>query len=218
MLRNVGVHGLDHAYSDKEGILLVKLARMTVDSYVLDRTKPSPPSDAPPKLWGKSGVFVTLNLLEKGHARLRGCIGRPYPTQPLIEATIDSSVDSAVNDPRFRPVVSDELERIIVDLSVLTPPQKLEYSNPDELRNLVQVGRDGLIVSRGMMRGLLLPQVPVQYGWDTKTFLEHTCQKAGLPGDLWKEPEVEFMSFQAEIFGETTPRGEIVRNPEHPRC
>ena len=218
MLRNVGVHGLDHAYSDKEGILLVKLARMTVDSYVLDRTKPSPPSDAPPKLWGKSGVFVTLNLLEKGHARLRGCIGRPYPTQPLIEATIDSSVDSAVNDPRFRPVVSDELERIIVDLSVLTPPQKLEYSNPDELRNLVQVGRDGLIVSRGMIRGLLLPQVPVQYGWDTKTFLEHTCQKAGLPGDLWKEPEVEFMSFQAEIFGETTPRGEIVRNPEHPRC
>jgi uncharacterized protein (TIGR00296 family) len=218
VLRNVGVHGLDHAYSDKEGILLVKLARMTVDSYVLDRTKPSPPSDAPPKLWGKSGVFVTLNLLEKGHARLRGCIGRPYPTQPLIEATIDSSVDSAVNDPRFRPVVSDELERIIVDLSVLTPPQKLEYSNPDELRNLVQVGRDGLIVSRGMIRGLLLPQVPVQYGWDTKTFLEHTCQKAGLPGDLWKEPEVEFMSFQAEIFGETTPRGEIVRNPEHPRC
>jgi uncharacterized protein (TIGR00296 family) len=218
VLRNVGVHGLDHAYSDKEGLLLVKLARLTVDSYVLEKTKPSPPNDAPPKLWEKSGVFVTLNLLEKGHARLRGCIGRPYPTQPLIEATIDSSVDSAVNDPRFRPVVSDELERIIVDLSVLTPPQKLEYNNPDDLLDLVQVGRDGLIVSRGMMRGLLLPQVPVQYEWDTKTFLEHTCQKAGLPGGLWKEPEVEFMSFQAEIFGETAPRGEIVRNPEHPRC
>lgn len=218
MLRNVGGHGLDHAYSDEEGILLVKLARQTVDSYVVDKTKPSPPNDAPTKLWEKSGVFVTLNVLERGQARLRGCIGRPYPTQPLIEATIDSSVDSAVNDPRFRPVAPDELDQIIVDLSVLTPPQKLEYANPDELLSLVQVGRDGLIVIRGMMRGLLLPQVPVQYSWDTKTFLEHTCQKAGLPSDLWKAPEVEFMSFQAEIFGETAPREEIVRNPEHPRC
>ncbi|MFW9804986.1 MAG: TIGR00296 family protein [Candidatus Thorarchaeota archaeon] len=209
---------MDHAYSDEEGILLVKLARQTVDSYVVDKTKPSPPNDAPTKLWEKSGVFVTLNVLERGQARLRGCIGRPYPTQPLIEATIDSSVDSAVNDPRFRPVAPDELDQIIVDLSVLTPPQKLEYANPDELLSLVQVGRDGLIVIRGMMRGLLLPQVPVQYSWDTKTFLEHTCQKAGLPSDLWKAPEVEFMSFQAEIFGETAPREEIVRNPEHPRC
>jgi uncharacterized protein (TIGR00296 family) len=106
VLRNVGGHGLDHAYSDDEGTLLVKLARQTVDSYVLDKTKPGPPDDAPSKLWEKSGVFVTLNLLEEDHVRLRGCIGRPYPTQPLIEATIDSAVDSAVNDPRFRPVFS----------------------------------------------------------------------------------------------------------------
>ncbi|MFW9967257.1 MAG: TIGR00296 family protein [Candidatus Thorarchaeota archaeon] len=209
---------MDHAYSDEEGTLLVKLARQAVDEYILDNSKPSPPDDAPPKLWQKSGVFVTLNLLEDEHVRLRGCIGRPYPTQPLIEATIDSAVDAAVHDYRFEPMSPAELDQVIVDLSVLTPPQKLEYSSPENLLNLVQVGRDGLIAIRGMMRGLLLPQVPVQYGWDVKTFLEHTCNKAGLPRDLWKDPEVEFMSFQAEIFGETTPRKDIVRNPEHPRC
>jgi uncharacterized protein (TIGR00296 family) len=209
---------LDHAYSDEEGIFLVKLARQAVDEYVLDNSKPIPPDDAPPKLWQKSGVFVTLNLLEDKHVRLRGCIGRPYPTQPLIEATIDSAVDAAVHDYRFRPMSPAELDQVIVDLSVLTPPQKLEYSSPENLLNLVQIGRDGLIASSGTMRGLLLPQVPVQYGWDVRTFLEHTCNKAGLPQDLWKNPEVEFMSFQAEIFGETTPRKGIVRNPEHPRC
>ncbi|MHA2066282.1 MAG: TIGR00296 family protein [Candidatus Thorarchaeota archaeon] len=209
---------MDHAYSDDEGTLLVKLARQTVDEFVLNNAKPSPPNDVPPKLWQKSGVFVTLNLLEDNYVRLRGCIGRPYPTQPLIEATIDSAVDAAVNDYRFGPMSPKELDQVIVDLSVLTPPQKLEYSSPEDLMNIIQVGRDGLIASRGMMRGLLLPQVPVQYGWDVKTFLEHTCNKAGLPSDLWKTPEVEFMSFQAEIFGETTPRENIVRNPEHSKC
>ncbi|MHA2141262.1 MAG: AmmeMemoRadiSam system protein A [Candidatus Thorarchaeota archaeon] len=209
---------MDHAYSDKEGTLLVKLARQTVDEFVLKNSKPDPPDDAPPKLWEKSGVFVTLNLLEGSHVRLRGCIGRPYPTQPLIEATIDSAVDAAVNDYRFGPLSPEELDQVIVDLSVLTPPRKLEYSSPEDLMNIIEVGRDGLIASRGMMRGLLLPQVPVQYGWNVKTFLEHTCNKAGLPADLWKTPDVEFMSFQAEIFGETAPRENIVRNPEHSKC
>ncbi len=106
----------------------------------------------------------------------------------------------------------------MVDLSVLTPPKKIEYSDPRELLDLVKVGRDGLIAIRGMFRGLLLPQVPVDWKWDTKQFLEHTCNKAGLPADIWKDPETEFMSFQAEIFGEEKPRGKIVRNPKHPRC
>lgn len=209
---------MDYVYSEDDGVLLVNLARQTVDEYVKHNRKPGIPGNTPKKLFEKSGVFVTLNELEGSHVRLRGCIGRPYPTQPLIEATIDSAVDAAVHDPRFAPVGPHELDQIIVDLSVLTPPKKIEYTEPEQLLELVKVGRDGLIVSRGMMRGLLLPQVPVDYGWDTKTFLEHTCNKAGLPKDLWKEPGIEFMSFQAEIFGETTPRKGIVRNPEHPRC
>jgi uncharacterized protein (TIGR00296 family) len=208
---------VSHAYSDEDGIFLVKLARRTVDEYVANRARPEVPKDSPDSLRNKSGVFVTLNSITGKHVTLRGCIGRPYPTQPLVEATIDSAIDAAVNDPRFPPVKSAELGEILVELSVLTPPQKIQYKDPQELLELVEVGRDGLIASRGMWRGLLLPQVPIEWEWDTRQFLEHTCNKAGLPLNAWKDPKTEFMSFQAEIFGEDSPRGIIVRNPKHPR-
>ncbi|MBN2230828.1 MAG: TIGR00296 family protein [Candidatus Thorarchaeota archaeon] len=208
---------MSHAYSDDDGAILVKLARNTVDKYVAERIKPSVPNDVPKHLTTKSGVFVTLNSITGNHVSLRGCIGRPYPTQPLVEAVIDSAVDSAVHDSRFPPVSPRELDTILVELSVLTPPKKIKYSNPEELLNQVEVGRDGLIASRGMWRGLLLPQVPVEWEWNTKQFLEHTCNKAGLPPDAWKDLKTEFMSFQAEIFGEEKPKGSIMRDPKHPR-
>ncbi|MFX0106905.1 MAG: TIGR00296 family protein [Candidatus Hodarchaeota archaeon] len=208
---------MSYSYSDDEGIFLVTLARRTVDDYVKDKKKSEVPKDTPKKLFENSGVFVTLNSIVENHVQLRGCIGRPYPNQPLVEATIDSAVDSAVHDPRFPPVTSRELDEILVDLSVLTPPSKLEYSDPEDLLDLVEVGRDGLIASQGMMRGLLLPQVPVQYDWDTKTYLEHTCNKAGLHKDAWRNTKTEFMAFQAEIFGESQPREGIIRDPKHAR-
>ncbi len=209
---------MSNVYSDEEGKFLVKLARKAVDEYVTQKKKPETPENTSEQLKLKSGVFVTLNSITGNQVSLRGCIGRPYPTQSLVEATIDSSVDSAVNDPRFPKVTSTELDNIIIDLSVLTPPKKIEYTNPEDLLNLVKVGRDGLIAVRGMWKGLLLPQVPVDWNWNTQEFLEHTCNKAGLPEDAWKDPETEFMSFQAEIFGEETPRGNVVRNPKHPKC
>ena len=209
---------MSHTYSDEDGIFLVALARKTVDEVVKTKEKLKIPEDTPKQLREKSGVFVTLNSILEGRANLRGCIGRPYPSSPLVEATIDSAVDSAMNDPRFPVLTPKELDTVLVDLSVLTPPKKIEYSKPEELLELVKVGRDGLIAARGMFRGLLLPQVPVDWGWDTREFLEHTCNKAGLPVDLWRDPETEFMSFQAEIFGEESPRGKIVRDPKRPRC
>lgn len=209
---------MTYTYSDDDGIFLVNLARKTVDEIVQTKQKPEVPEETPEHLHSKSGVFVTLNTVFENRVNLRGCIGRPYPSQPLVEATIDSAVDSAVNDPRFPPVTPKELDKIIVDLSVLTPPKKIQYSKPEELLDIVKVGKDGLIAIRGMFRGLLLPQVPVDWKWNTQEFLEHTCNKAGLPADIWKDPETEFMSFQAEIFGEEKPRGKIVRDPKHPRC
>jgi uncharacterized protein (TIGR00296 family) len=209
---------VSNAYSDEDGNFLVGLARKTVDEYVTQMRKSEVPEDTPAHLKEKSGVFVTLNSTTGSRVSLRGCIGRPYPSQPLVEAVIDSSVDSAVNDPRFPPVTPKELDTIIVDLSVLTPPKKIEYSKPEDLLNLVKVGRDGLIAVRGMWRGLLLPQVPVDWKWDTLEYLEHTCNKAGLPEDAWKDPKTEFMSFQAVIFGEENPRGNVVRDPSHPKC
>ncbi len=209
---------MSNVYSDEQGKFLVRLARKTVDDYVTQKRKPETPEDTSEQLRLKSGVFVTLNSITGNQVSLRGCIGRPYPTQPLVEATIDSSVDSAVNDPRFPAVTTKELDTIIIDLSVLTPPKTIEYSNPEDLLNLVKVGRDGLIAIRGKQRGLLLPQVPVDWNWNTLEFIKHTCSKAGLPENAWKDPKTEFMSFQAEIFGEETPRGNIVRDPKHPKC
>ena len=208
---------MSHEYSDEDGIFLVDLARSTVDQYVTHKTKHEEPEIPSERLKVKSGVFVTLNVVTGNHVSLRGCIGRPYPNQPLIEATIDSAIDSAAHDPRFPPVSPKELDSILVELSVLTPPRKIEYTKPDDLLQLVKVGRDGLIAVRDMWRGLLLPQVPVEWEWNTKEFLEHTCNKAGLPRDAWKDKRTAFMSFQAEIFGEEKPRGNIVRDPKHPR-
>ncbi len=198
-------------------MLLVRLARNTVDEFVTRGVKPPPPADAPDNLWKESGVFVTLNKISGSSVVLRGCIGRPYPTQPLIEAVIDSAVDSAAHDPRFPPVGKAELDSILVELSVLTPPEEIECSNPRDLLNTIEVGQDGLIASRGTWRGLLLPQVPVEWGWGVKEFVEHTCMKAGLPRDAWLDSETTFMVFQAEIFGEVIPRGKIIRNPLHQR-
>ncbi|MBD3405886.1 MAG: TIGR00296 family protein [Candidatus Lokiarchaeota archaeon] len=207
-----------HKYSDEEGKFLVQLARETIEKYVRERKKLDVPNTVSDKLRRHSGVFVTINKLQDSKVALRGCIGRPYPSDPLVRATIDSAVDASSRDPRFNPVSEKELDSIVVELSVLTPPKKIDYSNPDDLPEKIEIGRDGLIVSKGMQKGLLLPQVPVEYGWTTKEFIIHTCQKARLRLDAWKDPNVEFHAFQAEIFGEKSPNGPIIRNPEHPRC
>jgi len=209
---------LSPVYSDDDGKLLVKLARDTVELYVKKSEKPAPPKGIPDHLKNKSGVFVTLNRISGEESQLRGCIGRPYPTEPLVVATINSAVDAAVNDPRFPPVRPNELDEILIELSVLTPPQKIDYSEPQELLSKVKIGRDGLIASRGMRRGLLLPQVPVEWNWDVEEYLKHTCNKAGLPADAWKDSATEFLSFQAEIFGEESPRGLIKREHDTPVC
>lgn len=209
---------MEHAYEIEDGRFLIGVARNAITEYVKDGIQISVPGETPSHLQVKSGVFVTLNKVLENRAVLRGCIGRPYPTQPLIQATIESAIDAAVNDPRFPPVTKEELDSIALDLSVLTPPEKIEYGNPKELLEKVRVGRDGLIAARGAWRGLLLPQVPLEWGWDVKEFLEHTCNKAGLPRSAWMDPETEFYAFQADVFGEREPKGKVVRNPKGEVC
>jgi uncharacterized protein (TIGR00296 family) len=105
------------------------------------------------------------------------------------------------------------MDDIVIELSILTPPELIQVNSPNEYLNKIIIGRDGLIVERGMRRGLLLPQVPVDHdrNWDVETFLNHTCQKAWLPGDSWKDLDTKIYSFQAILFEEETPRGEVVR-------
>lgn len=192
-----------------EGTYLLRLARHAITDY-LEFQRPIPvPRDVKEKLRQKCGVFVTLNTVRRGTEELRGCIGYPTPELPLVDATIDAAISSATRDPRFPSVEKDELERIIVEVSVLTPPNLIRVKNPREYPREVEIGRDGLIVEQGWFKGLLLPQVPVEWGWDCEEFLGQCCMKAGLPPEAWVLPETKIYKFQALIFKEKTPKGEV---------
>ncbi|TRO49078.1 TIGR00296 family protein [Candidatus Bathyarchaeota archaeon] len=196
--------------SDEEGEYLVRLARGAIESR-LRSGRAVAPDDASEHLRTECGVFVTLNLVEGDSHRLRGCIGLPYPTKPLVDAVVDSAVNAALRDPRFPQVTFGEMGSIAVEVSVLTPPEVVSVERPEDYPGEIEVGRDGLIVSRGGNRGLLLPQVPVEWGWDAEEFLSQCCVKAWLPPDAWLLPGTEVSRFQAIIFSEEGPRGEVKR-------
>jgi AmmeMemoRadiSam system protein A len=139
----------------------------------------------------RRGAFVTLTV----DGELRGCIGYPLPEKPLDETIIEMAVAAATQDTRFEPLAANELKKIKIDISVLGLPEPIE--DPAE----VQVGRHGIIVSKGFHRGLLLPQVPVEHGWDRETYLDHGCLKAGLPRDAWKKG-AKIQVFTAQVFSE----------------
>lgn len=189
---------------------MVKLARTAVTKYITDSTVMPPPDSPSKSLSAKSGVFVTIEKLKDGARVLRGCIGYPLPYMPLVEATIDSAVSAAVNDPRFPPLKHKELDEVVFEVSVLTPPAIVKTNDPKLYPKLIKVGRDGLIIEKDFCKGLLLPQVPTEYGWDEETFLSECCMKAGLPPDSWLSKDVKVYSFSAIVFTEITPGGDIV--------
>lgn len=198
-------------FTNEEGEYLVKLARKVLETVVRTGKKLEIPSEAKEKLKQNSGVFVTLETVTPGGKELRGCIGRPYPDFPLIQATIDSAVDAALHDPRFSSVTPEELDNIVVEVSILTPPTLIEVDSVKDFPNQVEVGKDGLIIEHGWRKGLLLPQVAVEWKWDSKKFLEQTCWKAGLTPDMWMDKRTKIYKFQAEIFHELKPNGKIER-------
>lgn len=203
MLVNVGFE-----FFREEGVFLVGLARDAIERALLSEEMPIP-SDVSEKLTKEYGVFVTLNKQDRGSHSLRGCIGLPYPVKPLTEAIIDSAVNAALNDPRFPPVSLKEMDSIIVEVSILTPPQKLDVEVPKDIPDRIEVGVDGLIISRGNQRGLLLPQVAVDWGWDAEEFLTQCCLKAWLQPDAWILLDTKISKFQTIIFSELEPRGII---------
>jgi len=188
----------------KDGKFLVTLARRTIESYLRGGKNPPVPK-VRAKLRERCGVFVTLTK----RGKLRGCIGHPLPTSPLIEAVMDSAVSSAVRDPRFPPVALGELPDIQIEVSVLTPPELIKAKDPREYPKHVEVGKHGLIVECAGYAGLLLPQVPIEWGWDAEEFLSQTCMKAGLMPDCWLREDVRLSRFSAQIFAEEGPGGPI---------
>jgi len=197
--------------TQEEGEYLVRLARRAAETYLTKRQIMKAPADTPSKLREKCGVFVTINAVQGKRHNLRGCIGLPYPTTVLADAVIESAISSSVQDPRFTPMTTSELDQVVFEVSVLTPPEPVEVEKPQDYCNEVKVGRDGLIVERAYCKGLLLPQVPVELSWDEETFLCECCVKAGLQPDSWLLNGTKIYRFQAIIFEEITPKGKIIR-------
>ena len=188
----------------EEGRLAVRLARQALTGYTEKKKKIIEPQDLPPVFEELRGVFVTLH--EDGD--LRGCIGYPQPVMPLGRAIVDSAINACSRDPRFPCVRPGELKRIEVEVTILTKPEP--YTAPrKKLPELVTIGRDGLIVTRGPYSGLLLPQVAPEWGFDPQEFLSQTCIKAGLPPDAWLDEDTEVEHFQAQIFAEVAPEREV---------
>ncbi|TFG08830.1 MAG: TIGR00296 family protein [Promethearchaeota archaeon] len=200
-------------FTVKDGELLIKFARENIESFLKENRRIPVPTDIKNKFGDKYGAFITLNQFNVSGNPLRGCVGYIEPTFPLYEVVHRVSISAAVEDTRFPSVTLEEMNKIVIELSILTPPELIQVESPEEYLDKIVIGRDGLIAEQGMRRGLLLPQVPVEHGrdWDVETFLSHTCQKAWLPSDSWKNKSTKIYSFQAILFEEVTPGGEVKR-------
>ena len=175
-------------YSSEERSLLLHLAHSSIEAALRDE---SVPLDSPtPHLAEPRGAFTTLHI----EGRLRGCVGYVVPLYPLYRTVAETAVAAAFQDDRFPPVTNVEAGQLEVEISVLSAPRPIRSED-------IVIGKHGLMVSRGSFRGLLLPQVPLQWGWDRETFLAQTCRKAGLPPDAWKFGAT-IEAFSAEVFAE----------------
>jgi uncharacterized protein (TIGR00296 family) len=187
-----------------EGIKAVTFAREVIEQYVKNNSTPS--TDLKGSFTEKQGAFVTIHTYPDHD--LRGCIGIPLPIMPLKEAIVEGA-KSATRDPRFPPLDESELSNIIIEVTILTKPELIDEGQPQDYLSNIEIGRDGLIVEQGFFKGLLLPQVPVEQGWNKEEFLSHTCMKAGLMPDAWFDKNTKISKFSGQIFTELRPRGEI---------
>jgi len=178
--------------SDEDKQALLRLARQTLTDYLSNGTVPDLRTDSPTLLELRA-TFVTLRSKDTGE--LRGCRGEVIARHPLIESVAHTVVSSATEDPRFPAVTEAEVPHLHIEISALTPMVPIL---PEE----IVIGQHGLMIQKGPYAGLLLPQVPAAYGWDREEYLEALCHKAGLPSSAWHEPDIDLVSFEAEVWEE----------------
>jgi len=199
-------------YSVSDGEVLVKTARAAIKSYLEKREIISHETigrDAGKRLNEPRGVFVTLQTYPE--KELRGCIGFPEPRLPLISAAIEAAISSATRDPRFPALQAKELGHTLIEMTILTKPEPVNVKKPEDYLERIELGKHGLIIEKSFCRGLLLPQVPVEYGWNKEEYLCHTCIKAGLEPDAWLSEDTMIYCFEGIIFEELKPDGRIVK-------
>ncbi|MFA6710650.1 MAG: TIGR00296 family protein [Candidatus Methanomethylophilaceae archaeon] len=189
----------------KNGTIAVKAARKVIEAETEGKdTEVELPYD----FTAPRGVFVTVKTYPE--LELRGCIGFPEPVYPLEDALVHSA-RSACHDPRFPDLTAAEADNCVVEVTILTVPKLLDVKDREKLPETVVIGRDGLMIELGSMRGLLLPQVPVEWGWNAKQYLAQLSLKAGLPVDAWRYEKSSIYSFEGEIFSEKSPNGDVER-------
>jgi AmmeMemoRadiSam system protein A len=176
---------------DSNRAKLLNLARKTLEDHFIRGSIPDFQTDCP-ELLERKGAFVTLHL----GGELRGCIGQLEPDLELFKVVQHCALSAALSDPRFPPLQQKELDGLDIEISILTPFQRVESIEE------INVGSHGLYIVQGYFRGLLLPQVATQYRWDRITFLEQTCYKAGLKESAWKDPKTIIYTFEAEVFSD----------------
>jgi len=174
--------------SEKDKVFLKQLARDAIEARLFHKKMSK--REIPDSLKHKQGAFVTI----KKKGELRGCIGYIKAYLPLYETVEEMAQHAAFSDPRFEALKPEELDDIEIEISVLSPLKKI--NSIDE----IEVGRHGIYIEKGFYSGLLLPQVATEYNWDRKTFLEHTCYKAGLDKDAYKDKDTNIYIFTAEVF------------------
>lgn len=185
--------------NEEEKKTALRVARYVLESWIRDKKKPTDIEKKFPiteTLKEKRGVFVTLEVgRQSKKKKLRGCVGYITGVKSVYKTIADNAINASTEDSRFSPVTAKELEKISIEVSVMTP---LEVCRPED----IVVGRDGIIIQKGFYSGLLLPQVATEYGWDRIEFLEQTCWKAGLYENAWKEPDTVIKKFSAQVFNE----------------
>jgi len=194
--------------STEEGRILVGTARQAITHH-LDGKNFDPADRVNSELSVPRGVFVTLfdHMMSRG---LRGCIGNPFPKTSLLNETVRCAVEAATMDPRFAPLRQDEfLRSVALEVTVLSPLEHITVKSPLDFPLNIKVGRDGLLVGGVGTRGLLLPQVAIDEGFDEEEFLNQCCLKAGLMPDAWVTGSVKVARFQGQIFSEDAPGGRV---------
>jgi AmmeMemoRadiSam system protein A len=181
--------GIDLGLKDAEKSTLLELARTTIECKLKgkDALEFTPDSNT---LKENRGAFVSLHR----HGNLRGCIGYITAEKPLYKTIQEMALSAAFHDPRFGPLKENEFDDLDIEISVLTPMQQISDINE------IEVGKHGLMIVKDYLSGLLLPQVATDFGWDRETFLSHTCSKAGLPEEAWKDKDTKIYAFSADVF------------------
>ena len=184
-------------YTANDRQYLLALARSAVAAKLKSGSLASPPGELSPAVYEERGCFVTLHK----HGVLRGCIGTIEPQQPLVDGVTENAVNAAFRDPRFPPLKAQELTKVKFEISVLTVPRTLVFSDPEDLKRQLKPGIHGVILSRGGLRATFLPQVWDQLP-DPESFLGHLCQKGGLENHCWQDPRTTVRVYEAEYFEE----------------